>query len=58
MLSNRSIFSWGSNNIGQLGLLGYTSNNVSTPTLVPGINNVTDFSFGNDYGFILLGINI
>ena len=45
----------GNNIYGQLGL-GYFSNNISTPTLVPGINNVTDFSLGYDNGFILLGI--
>ena len=60
MLSNGSIFSWGNNNIAQLGLGSPLSSNIfiNIPTLVPEINNVANFSFGNDYAFILLGIKI
>lgn len=56
LLANTSIFSWGYNYYGALGL-GFTGNQ-PVPSLVPGMSNVTDFSMGFDHVFLLLGFKI
>lgn len=54
ILSNGSVFSWGYNFYGELGL--NSTMNVFTPTQISGISNAVDFLIGYDHVFLLLGI--
>ena len=48
VLNSGSIKCWGSNSLGELGL-GYTSDSVSSPTLVPGLTDVVSLVSGGSH---------
>ncbi len=53
ILENGTVMVWGENSAGVAGI-GYAGNTVSTPTLIPDLNNVIDIASGDSFATALL----